>query len=93
MKKLVRSRPGWPPCGSATSMRVSPIEMSKWPASSKTVHGGSAGSIGWSFVGRFHSSSLRPANTSASAGEFGFEHPDVVVAPMRPLSSALVNCQ
>ena len=40
MKKLVRSRPTWPAWGSAMSTTVSPMEMSKCPASSNTVQWG-----------------------------------------------------
>ena len=40
MKKLIWSRPGWPSSWLATSIRVSPIEMSMCPASSKTVQRG-----------------------------------------------------
>ena len=64
MKKLARSRPGCPSVGSAMSMFVSPIEMSKWPASSNTVQWGLVSSRGSSFVGRVQSSDVRPANTS-----------------------------
>src|SRR6266511_2357197 len=58
MKKLTRSRPTWPARGSATSMRVRPIEMSKWPASSNTVQCGCVSSSGLSLVGVRHWSSV-----------------------------------
>jgi hypothetical protein len=45
MKKLTRSRPGCPACGSAISPRVSPIGMSKWAASSRRVQRASSGSM------------------------------------------------
>ena len=64
MKKLTRSRPGWPSCALSISIRVSPIEMSKCPASSKTVQCGCVGSSGSSFVGIFHSSSVSPSKTA-----------------------------
>src|SRR5579862_9027149 len=67
MKKLVRSRAGWASSRPAISMRVSPMAMSKWPASSNTVHLGSSGSTGTSSVGRCHCSGARPRNTSVTA--------------------------
>src|SRR5437867_3722885 len=66
MKKLTRSRPGWPSLRSAISIRARPIEMSKWPASSKTVQCFRVGSSGTSFVLLVHSSSLRPRKASSS---------------------------
>src|SRR5215207_955933 len=60
MKKLTRSRPTCPSWGSATSITVSPMEMSKWPASSNSVQGGLASSRGRSLVGARQSSSERP---------------------------------
>ena len=64
MKKLTRSRPGWPSSWLAMSIRVRPIEMSMCPASSNTVQRGRSGSGGSSFVGSAHSSSDKPANVS-----------------------------
>ena len=60
MKKLVRSRPGWLSSRPSMSIRVSPIAMSKCPASSNTVQCGSSGSSGSSFVGVRQSSGARP---------------------------------
>src|SRR5215204_7231547 len=62
MKKLTRSRPTCPACGSAMSITVRPIEMSKCPASSNSVQGGLVSSRGRSLVGVAHSASLRPRN-------------------------------
>src|SRR5215217_1639535 len=60
MKKLTRSRPTCPSWGSAISITVNPMEMSKWPASSNSVQGGLASSRGRSLVGARQSSSERP---------------------------------
>src|SRR5829696_1253895 len=60
MKKLTRSRPTWPVWGSAISITVRPMEMSKWPASSNRVQGGRAASTGSSLVGVRHCSADRP---------------------------------
>src|SRR5215211_4211391 len=60
MKKLTRSRPTWPSWGSAISITVRPMEMSKWPASSNRVQGGRPSSTGSSLVGVPHCSAVRP---------------------------------
>ena len=57
MKKLTRSRPTCPAWGSAMSITVRPIEMSKCPASSNSVQWGLVSSSGRSLVGVAHSAS------------------------------------
>jgi hypothetical protein len=66
MKKLTRSRPTWPSCGSAMSITVRPMEMSKCPASSNRVQWGLISSSGRSLVGVAHSASVRPRNARST---------------------------
>ena len=66
MKKLVRSRAGWRSSFPSISIRVSPIAMSKCPASSNTVQWGRLGSTGTSFVGVRHCSGDRPPKTCST---------------------------
>ena len=63
MKKLVRSRAGCRSPRPSISIRVRPIEMSKWPASSNTVQCGRSGSTGTSSVDVSHSGPARLRNT------------------------------
>src|SRR6185503_3432982 len=65
MKKLVRSRAGRSSPRPSISIRVRPIEMSKWPASSNTVQCGRSGSTGTSRVDAAHSGSVRPRKVAS----------------------------
>src|SRR6185437_16544962 len=65
MKKLVRSRAGRSSPRPSISIRVRPIEMSKWPASSNTVQCGRFGSTGTSRVDADQSGSVRPRKVAS----------------------------
>jgi hypothetical protein len=78
MKKLVRSRAGRLSSRPSIRILVSPIEMSKCPASSKTVHRGRLGSTGTSFVGARQPSGDRPAKTCSTRVSSSWRMPMVV---------------